>query len=104
MTASVCDRCDMIVTPARKTAMMAAITPMRWPYGSDSCPSWWISSSAMSLLCLSGTEFFYFPGEFFELIKKLLVTGIFGAWGLRFQIENAAWFKSTRVDFGKLRE
>ena len=58
----------------------------------------------MSLLCLSGTEFFYFPGEFFELIENLLVAGIFGAWSLGFQVENAAWFKSTRVNFRKFRE
>src|SRR5258708_566931 len=47
MMAAVWVRCDAMVTTARNTARMAAITPTVLPMGSDSCPSWWISSSAI---------------------------------------------------------
>src|SRR5471030_759880 len=47
MMAAVWVRCDAMVTIARNTATIAAITPTVLPIGSDSCPSWWISSSAI---------------------------------------------------------
>src|SRR5690349_14284918 len=48
MIAAVWVRWDAMVTIASATARTAARMPTRWPVTSETCVSWWISSSDMT--------------------------------------------------------